>query len=163
MLIVNSDGHLRTYIGDAGGELYDHLAASYTEKGEQNPSGHWYDPATGKAALITKHSDGYPGDGLTDLFARTPDGGFWLYPGDGYGSFNVDKRLRIMLPSNAPAPSTWTQIKALGDITGDKRPDLALRSGADGSIRLHRPSLTNIDASVQVVLSPDYSAFRAFG
>ncbi len=280
MLIINGGGELRTYVGDAGGELYAHLAASYNEKGEQHPPGHWYDPATGKAALITKHSDTYPGDGITDLFARTPDGGFWLYPGDGYGSFNVDKRLRILLPPNAPNPATWTQIKALGDITGDKRPDLALRSGTqfwvlsgytggafqeatlmegtawarreilnitdfdrdgtpdllwrnmdagtlyvrhgkpgpvsgsvnldslkqavnsrdgdvrigtgwteaaynavigipdvsgdgipdlwtrsgtDGKIRLHRPSLTNIDASVQVVLSPDYTSFRAFG
>ncbi|MFD6751893.1 DNRLRE domain-containing protein [Micromonospora gifhornensis] len=280
MLIINSEGNLRTYVGDAGGELYDHLTASYNDKGEQNPPGHWYDPASGSAALITKHSDAYPGDGITDLFARTPDGGFWLYPGDGYGSFNVDKRLQILLPPNAPSPSTWTQIKALGDITGDKRPDLALRSGTQfwvlsgytgagfqeatlmegtawarreilnitdfdrdgtpdllwrnldagtlyvrhglpgtgansvnlnslkqavnsregdvrigtgwteatynavigipdvsgdgipdlwtragtgGSIRLHQPSLIDIDASVQVVLSPDYTSFRAFG
>nr|WP_205808701.1 DNRLRE domain-containing protein [Micromonospora sp. HNM0581] len=280
MLIVDGDGHLRTYVGDAGGELNDHLAASYTGKGEQNPPGHWYDPATGKAALITKHSDTYPGDGLTDLFARTPDGGFWLYPGDGHGSFNVDDRLRVMLPPNTPNPSAWTQIEALGDITGDKRPDLALRSGTefwvlsgytgaafqeatlmnsnawarreilnitdfdrdgtpdllwrnmdagtlyvrhglpgtvadsvtleslklavnsrdgdvrigtgwteaaydavvgipdvsadgipdlwtrsgtDGSIRLHRPSLTDIDASAQVVLSSNYTSIRAFG
>ncbi|WP_431728995.1 FG-GAP repeat domain-containing protein [Verrucosispora sp. TAA-831] len=130
LLIINGDGNLRTYVGDEGGELYDHLAASYNDKGEQNPPGHWYNPATGQAALISKHSDAYPGDGLTDLFARTPDGGFWLYPGDGYGSFNVDKRLRILLPAHVPAPSTWTQIKALGDITGDGKPDLALRSGA---------------------------------
>ncbi|WP_433531969.1 DNRLRE domain-containing protein [Micromonospora sp. CA-263727] len=280
MLVINADGDLRTYVGDEGGELYAHLTAAYDEKHQQNPSGHWYSPATGKAALITKHSDAYPGDGITDLFARTPDGGFWIYPGDGYGSFNVDQRIRILLPPNAPNPATWTQIKALGDITGDKRPDLALRSGAqfwilsgytggafqeatlmegtawarreiinitdfdrdgtpdliwrnldagtlyvrhgkpgpvalsvnldslkqainsrdgdvrigtgwteaaynavigipdvsgdgipdlwtrsgtDGRIRLHRPSLTNIDASVQVVLSPDYTTFRAFG
>ncbi|WP_374194651.1 FG-GAP repeat domain-containing protein [Streptomyces sp. ISL-63] len=86
--------------------------------------------AAGKAALISKHSDVYPGDGVTDLFARTPDGGFWLYPDDGYGSFTVDKRLRVRLPSNAPAPATWEQIKAVGDITGDKLPDLFIRAGA---------------------------------
>jgi hypothetical protein len=130
LLTINSSGNLRTYPGDVNGELYTSLAASYTTGNTLNPTGHWYDPATGKAALITKHSDAYPGDGLTDLFARAPDGGFWLYPGDGYGSFNVDKRIRILLPPNTPDPATWTQIKAVGDITGDKLPDLVLRSGA---------------------------------
>lgn len=129
LLLVDSSGNLRNYAGDVGGELYGWLSASYSGNQVLNPAGHWYDPASGKAALITKHSDAYPGDGLTDLFARTPDGGFWLYPGDGYGSFNVDQRLRVLLPSNVPAPSTWTQIKAVGDITGDKLPDLALRAG----------------------------------
>ncbi|WP_341719571.1 DNRLRE domain-containing protein [Micromonospora sp. FIMYZ51] len=139
LILVDNNGNLRSYAGDRpaegtgpdNGELYGWVYASYDNAGTLNPPGHWWNPTTGKAALITKHSDAYPGDGITDLFARTPDGGFWLYPGDGYGSFNVDKRLRIMLPANAPNPSTWTQIKALGDITGDKRPDLALRSGAE--------------------------------
>lgn len=111
------------------GELYAWQAASYTGSGALNPTGHWYDPETGEAALITKHSDVYPGDGSTDLFARTPDGGFWLYPGDGYGTFNVDDRLRVLLPPDTTDPATWTQIKALGDITGDGLPDLVLRAG----------------------------------
>ncbi|UQA37191.1 DNRLRE domain-containing protein [Streptomyces sp. HNA39] len=130
LLVINSAGNLRTYVGDVDGELYGSLAASYTTDGTLNPPGHWYDPATGEVALISKHSDVYPGDGVTDLFARTPDGGFWLYPGDGYGSFNVDKRLRVRLPSNAPDPATWDQIKAIGDVTGDKLPDLFIRAGA---------------------------------
>lgn len=130
LLIINGSGNLRTYPGDIGGELYGSLAASYTTGNVIDPAGHWYDPATGNTALISKHTDAYPGDGLTDLFARTPDGGFWIYPGDGYGSFNVDQRLRVLLPSNAPDPSTWTQIKAVGDITGDKLPDLVLRAGS---------------------------------
>ncbi|MEV0328308.1 hypothetical protein AB0H63_17960 [Micromonospora echinospora] len=129
LLLIDSAGNLRNYAGDTGGELYSWQVGSYTRDGQLNPPGHWYDPTTGQAALITKHSDAYPGDGSTDLFARTPDGGFWLYPGDGYGSFDVDRRLRILLPAGLPAPSTWTQIKAVGDITGDKRPDLVLRSG----------------------------------
>ncbi|GAA3619441.1 DNRLRE domain-containing protein [Streptomyces chitinivorans] len=132
LLIIDANGNLRTLPSDVGGELYGSLASSYTTGGKLNPSGHWYDPDAPDgmtAALITKHSDAYPGDGVTDLFARTPDGGFWLYPGDGYGSFNVDKRLRVLLPSNAPDPATWTQIKAVGDVTGDKLPDLFLRAG----------------------------------
>ncbi|MER7332468.1 MULTISPECIES: DNRLRE domain-containing protein [unclassified Micromonospora] len=129
LILVDSSGNLRNYAGDVGGELYGWLSASYSGDQKLNPTGHWFDLATGKAALITKHSDAYPGDGVTDLFARTPDGGFWLYPGDGYGSFNVENRLRVLLPSDAPNPATWTQIKAVGDITGDKLPDLVLRAG----------------------------------
>ncbi|NBE81920.1 DNRLRE domain-containing protein [Micromonospora rubida] len=129
LLLITADGKLRNYAGDVDGELYGWLEASYSAEHGLNPPGHWYDPATDKAALIAKHSDVYPGDGITDLFARTPDGGFWLYPGDGYGSFDVDQRLRVLLPANAPAPATWTQLKAVGDLTGDKRPDLILRAG----------------------------------
>jgi hypothetical protein len=129
LLTVNASGNLRSYSGLAGGELYTSLAAGYDGTGKQNPTGHWFDPASGQAAMITHYADSYPGDGVTDLFARTPDGKFWLYPGDGYGSFNVDKRLEIRLPSNAPAPSTWKQIKAVGDVTGDKRPDMFIRVG----------------------------------
>ncbi|GAA3342280.1 VCBS repeat-containing protein [Amorphoplanes nipponensis] len=129
LMVVDASGRLLTLPGDVDGELYGNLAASYSTGGKLNPAGHWLDPATGKAALIAKFGDAYPGDGTTDLFARTPDGGFWLYPGDGYGSFNVDQRLRVLLPANAPAPSTWTQVKAIGDITGDKLPDLAVRAG----------------------------------
>lgn len=130
LLVIDGNGNLRTLPGDVDGELYTSLASAYTTGGKLNPAGHWYDPATGEAALIAKYADVYPGDGTTDLFARSPDGGFWLYPGDGYGSFNVDHRLRILLPANAPDPSTWTRIKAVGDITGDKLPDLVLLAGA---------------------------------
>ncbi|MFJ1956186.1 DNRLRE domain-containing protein [Streptomyces microflavus] len=129
LLIIDASGNLRTFPGDVGGELYGSLASSYTSDGKLNPPGHWYDSATGKAALIAKHSDVYPGDGVTDVFARTPDGGFWLYPGDGYGSFNVDKRLRVRLPAGTPDPATWDEIKAVGDVTGDKLPELFVRTG----------------------------------
>ncbi|MDX2708296.1 DNRLRE domain-containing protein, partial [Streptomyces sp. PA03-6a] len=134
LLAIDVTGVLRTYAGQPGGELYGSLTSSYTMgaggKPTLNPAGHWYNATTGKAALIAHYQDAYPGDGTTDLFAVNPDGVFWLYPGDGYGSFDVDQRMKIRLPSNAPAPSTWTQLKAIGDITGDKLPDLVLRSGA---------------------------------
>ncbi|QNP75725.1 DNRLRE domain-containing protein [Streptomyces roseirectus] len=129
VLHVNGDGQLFTCVGLPAGELQGCMPASYTSDGTLHPAGHWYDPATNRAALITHHTDAYPGDGITDLFAVSPDGTFWLYPGDGYGSFGVDDRIRIILPADAPAPSTWTQIKAVGDITGDRLPDLFLRSG----------------------------------
>lgn len=128
LVVIDASGNLRSLPGDDAGDLWGSVAASYTTGGKLDPAGHWTDPATGAAALIAKHSDVYPGDGTTDLFARNHEG-FWLYPGDGYGSFNVDHRLKVILPSNVPAPSTWTQIKAVGDITGDKLADLAVRSG----------------------------------
>ncbi|MFF9751250.1 FG-GAP repeat domain-containing protein [Streptomyces sp. NPDC014344] len=135
LLIVDAAGKLMNCVGSEGGELYGCLGAAYTKDartGETtlHPADHWYDPATGKAALITHYADAFPGDGTTDLFAVTPDGKAWLYPGDGYGSFDVGERIAIRLPSNAPAPSTWTQIRAVGDITGDRHPDLVLRAGA---------------------------------
>ncbi|MQS06337.1 FG-GAP-like repeat-containing protein [Streptomyces alkaliphilus] len=129
LLNINGAGVLRGYAAEAGGEVYSAIQASYDSAGTRNPPGHFFDTQTGEHALISKHSDYYPGDGLTDLFARTPDGGFWLYPGDGYGSFNVDKRIKILLPDDAPAPNTWQQIKAVGDVTGDGKPDLFLRAG----------------------------------
>ncbi|MEV0982447.1 DNRLRE domain-containing protein [Streptomyces sp. NPDC049915] len=131
LMIVNADGNLRNCVGGDDGDLYNCLTASYDADKKTDPAGHWFDPATGKAALITHYQDTYPGDGSTDLFSVSPDGHFWLYPGDGYGSFDVTQRLEVRLPSNAPAPSTWTQIKAVGDITGDKLPDLVLRAGAE--------------------------------
>ncbi|MYU34818.1 DNRLRE domain-containing protein [Streptomyces sp. SID8358] len=129
LLTINASGNLRSYPGLPDGELYTSLAAGYTSDGKLNPKGHWYDPATGKAALISHYADVYPGDGVTDLFARTPDGRFWLYPGDGYGSFDVGKRLEVRLPSNAPDPASWVQMKAVGDVTGDQRPEIFLRTG----------------------------------
>lgn len=129
LLVVDDAGLLRNYAGDVNGELHAWQTASYTSEGTLNPPGHWYNPGAGTAALITKHSDVYPGDGSTDLFARIPDGTFWLYPGDGYGSFDVRRRIVVLLPANAPDPATWTQVKAIGDITGDKLPDLVLRAG----------------------------------
>ncbi|MFF8594422.1 DNRLRE domain-containing protein [Streptomyces sp. NPDC015220] len=131
LLIVDADGNLRNCVGGQDGDLYNYLPASYDGDRKIDPRGYWYDSATGKAALIAHYQDVYPGDGSTDLFSVSPDGRFWLYPGDGYGSFDVTRRLEVRLPSNAPAPSTWTQIKAVGDITGDKLPDLVLRAGAE--------------------------------
>lgn len=137
LLVLYPDGKLRNCVGipadpaveGTGGELYGCQPASYvTADSKIDPPNHWID-AAGTASLIAHYNDAYPGDGSTDLFAVTPDKQFWLYPGDGYGSFNVDKRLKVRLPANAPAPSTWTQMKAIGDITGDKRPDIALRAG----------------------------------
>ncbi|MFI2504748.1 hypothetical protein [Streptomyces sp. NPDC018972] len=128
LVVIQGDGTLYTYPGEDGGEVFGGLVASYDGKGEQNPPGHWYDAnstaTTKKHALISKWGDYYPGDGLTDILARTPDGGLWIYQGDGYGSVNVDERIRVLLPANAPAPATWGEMRATADVTGDGEPDL---------------------------------------
>ncbi|XEC27503.1 VCBS repeat-containing protein [Streptomyces fradiae] len=134
LMIIDANGNFFSYPGTPGGELYAGLTGSYTigtdGKPVLAPKTPWWNGT--KAALISHYQDVYPGDGSTDLFAVDPDGTFYLYPGDGYGTFNVDQRLKIRLPSNAPAPSTWLQMKAIGDITGDKLPDLTLRTASGG-------------------------------
>ncbi|MFJ9576875.1 hypothetical protein ACIRQF_10905 [Streptomyces sp. NPDC101191] len=131
LMIIDANGNLFSYPGSPGGELYGGLIGSYTKgadgKAVLAPKTPWWNGT--KAALISHYQDVYPGDGTTDLFAVDPDGTFYLYPGDGYGTFNVDDRLKVRLPSNAPAPSTWTEMKAVGDITGDKLTDVAVTTG----------------------------------
>ncbi|WP_210593554.1 DNRLRE domain-containing protein [Streptomyces sp. GESEQ-35] len=80
------------------------------------PNGHF------KGALITHNGDIYGGDGLQDLVVRLGSR-LWVYPGDGYGAVNIDRRQEILLPSSAPSPSAFTQIVAAGDVTGDGRTD----------------------------------------
>ncbi|MFJ1595701.1 FG-GAP repeat domain-containing protein [Streptomyces sp. NPDC088261] len=73
-------------------------------------------------ALITHNGDIYGGDGLQDLVVRV-EGKLWVYPGDGYGAVNIDKRRQILLPPGAPDPASFTQILAAGDATGDGKTD----------------------------------------
>ncbi|MFJ8189394.1 FG-GAP repeat domain-containing protein [Streptomyces sp. NPDC096094] len=88
------------------------------------PSGHF------KGSLITHNGDIYGGDGLQDLVVRV-GGKLWVYPGDGYGAVNVDKRREIILPAGAPSPASMDQIVAAGDITGDGRTDFFARAGTE--------------------------------
>ncbi|MFJ9828925.1 DNRLRE domain-containing protein [Streptomyces sp. NPDC101160] len=131
---ISDKGTLQLWAASDGGDLDSSLSAAYvTEKGETKPApdGYWTD------ALITHNSDWFPGDGITDLLARTKgsDGVYRLelYPGDGYGSFDISKRIDVLLPAGAPAPAALTQIVAIGDATGDGYPD-AMATTADGSL-----------------------------
>ncbi|MFE9765504.1 DNRLRE domain-containing protein [Streptomyces sp. NPDC005808] len=91
-------------------------------------TGHWWN-GTSTYALITHNGDYAPGDGITDFIVRTPDGGLYLYPGDGYGGTDVSQRQEIQLPANAPDPATLTDIKSMGDANGDEQPELLAVSG----------------------------------
>ncbi|MBG0855072.1 VCBS repeat-containing protein [Streptomyces spinoverrucosus] len=84
-------------------------------------------------ALVTHNGDFAPADGITDWVVRTPDGRLFIYPGDGYGAVDVTRRVEVRLPANAPSPSTFSEIKSAGDITGDGQPELFVAGGAAGA------------------------------
>ncbi len=84
-------------------------------------------------SLITHNGDFAPGDGVTDWVIRTPDNRLFIYPGDGYGAINVADRVEVRLPANVPAPSTWSEIKSAGDLTGDGQPELFIAGGVNGA------------------------------
>ncbi|MGV9315388.1 VCBS repeat-containing protein [Streptomyces sp. NPDC003691] len=135
---IDGDGDLRLYPSDRPGahnqegELHSSLAAAHDagiqlEKTSEYAT-YWMS-STGAPALISHNGDFMPADGVTDLVARMPDGKLYLYPGDGYGSFDINERIGIQLPSNAPAPSTFSQILAVGSVSGDKQPELFVTAG----------------------------------
>ncbi|MEU9235148.1 FG-GAP repeat domain-containing protein [Streptomyces subrutilus] len=87
-------------------------------------TGHWNTDANGRRALIGHSTDWFPGDGLTDLIARMPDGKLYIYPGIGTGQFDVARRTEILLPPGAPEPATFRQIIVTEDIDGDGLADM---------------------------------------
>ncbi|GLF93440.1 DNRLRE domain-containing protein [Streptomyces yaizuensis] len=142
LMVVDGNGNLRLYPSEhtpdltkGTGDLDYSMAGAYRANPERDPhggdgepehaappSGYW------KGTLITHLGDVYGGDGLQDLVARR-DGKLWVYPGDGYGGVNTDKRQEIILPANAPDPDTITQLVAAGDATGDGKTDFFLTVG----------------------------------
>ncbi|WP_431966067.1 FG-GAP-like repeat-containing protein [Actinacidiphila sp. bgisy160] len=127
-VVVDQYKDLRVYPATSIGDLYAYNRAAYDQRGlvETNsayPDDYW----TG--ALLTHNGDFISGDGLQDLIARMNDGKLYIYPGDGYGSFDVSKRLQVLLPEGAPDPATLDQILAAGDIDGDGRPDMLATEG----------------------------------
>ncbi|MDT9683494.1 DNRLRE domain-containing protein [Streptomyces sp. TRM76323] len=142
LMVVDGNGNLRLYPSEATtdlvkgtGDLDYSMSGAYRANPAKDPngddglppyvaapSGYW------KNTLITHLGDIYGGDGLQDLVARR-EGRLWVYPGDGYGGVNIDRRQQILLPSNAPAPDTITQIVSAGDATGDGKTDFFLKVG----------------------------------
>ncbi|WP_338671961.1 DNRLRE domain-containing protein [Streptomyces sp. SCSIO 30461] len=136
LLTVTKDGNLRLYPSQAKsddltkgtGDLDYSMSAAYRDNPAKDPngddrpvyvaapSGHFDD------ALITHNGDIYGADGLQDLVVRV-EGKLWVYPGDGYGAVNIDRRREILLPDDAPAPASLTQIVSAGDATGDGKAD----------------------------------------
>jgi len=136
VFVVDGNSDLRLYPSEATtdltkgtGDLHISMSGAYRNNPDRDPNdadepkysplptGYWKD------ALITHLGDSYHGDGVQDLIARL-GGKLWLYPGDGYGAVNVDRRQEVYLPAAAPDPATYAQIVSAGDITADGNPDL---------------------------------------
>ncbi len=124
-----------TDLNKGSGDLDYSMAGAYRENPERDPNGGdgkaFYSAAAPKhfdKSLITHNGDIYGGDGLQDLVVRV-EGKLWVYPGDGYGGVNTDKRREILLPAGAPDPADITQIVSAGDATGDGKADFFLRVG----------------------------------
>ncbi|MET7616642.1 VCBS repeat-containing protein [Streptomyces sp. NPDC005408] len=129
MYTIDPEGNLALYAKTLGTDrLHFWMPAAYTTAdGPAKPvaDGYW----TG--ALITHNGDWLPGDGIQDLVARMDDDGkLYMYPGDGYGGFDVNERREVLLPTGAPAASSLTQILSVGDVTGDGRPDMLATAGS---------------------------------
>ncbi|WP_367321208.1 DNRLRE domain-containing protein [Streptomyces sp. HUAS ZL42] len=135
MMVVTEGGNLALYPSQAttdltkgSGDLDYSMPGAYRANPDKDPNGDDLPPFVTapnghfKGALITHNGDVYGGDGLQDLVVRV-EGRLWVYPGDGYGAVNIDRRQEILLPTGAPSPSVLTQIVAAGDITGDGRTD----------------------------------------
>ncbi|MFG2471249.1 DNRLRE domain-containing protein [Streptomyces canus] len=137
LMAVTDEGNLALYPSEAtttdttkgSGDLNYSMPGAYRPNPDKDPNGNDDLPPYAaapkghfKGALITHNGDIYGGDGLQDLVVRV-GGRLWVYPGDGYGAVNIDRRQEILLPSGAPSPSALTQIVATGDITGDGRTD----------------------------------------
>lgn len=123
LLAIDKDGNLRTYAGDSVGDTDAYIPGA-VDNGKPVAPGYWKDPATGQSALIGHATDWYPGDGLTDLIARMPDGKLYIYPGTGTGQFDVGRRMQMQLPLSAPDPATFRQLVVTEDIDGDGLGDL---------------------------------------
>ncbi|WP_210578108.1 DNRLRE domain-containing protein [Streptomyces sp. GESEQ-4] len=137
VMTVTESGNLALYPSQADaqditkgtGDLDYSMPGAYRANPEKDPNGDDEQPpyvaapnGHFKGSLITHNGDIYGGDGLQDLVVRV-GGRLWVYPGDGYGAVNIDRRQEILLPSGSPSPAAFTQIVAAGDATGDGRTD----------------------------------------
>ncbi|WP_369271376.1 DNRLRE domain-containing protein [Streptomyces sp. R11] len=136
MMVVTEAGNLGMYPSQAtatdlakgSGDLDYSMPGAYRANPDKDPNGDELPPYAAapnghfKGALITHNGDIYGGDGLQDLVVRV-GGKLWVYPGDGYGAVNIDKRREILLPEGAPSPADLTQFVSAGDATGDGRTD----------------------------------------
>ncbi|WP_328544278.1 DNRLRE domain-containing protein [Streptomyces europaeiscabiei] len=141
LMAVTEEGNLSLYPSQAtndldkgSGDLDYSMAGAYRANPDKDPNGDDLPPYAGApsghftGALITHNGDIYGGDGLQDLVVRV-GGRLWVYPGDGYGAVNIDKRVEILLPEGAPSPASLTQIVSTGDATGDGRTDFFATAG----------------------------------
>jgi hypothetical protein len=149
LMVVTEGGNLALYPSQADkddpakatGDLDYSMQGAYRANPDKDPNGDelptYAAAASGhfKGALITHNGDVYGGDGLQDLVVRLGSK-LYVYPGDGYGAVDTDKRRQILLPEGAPDPADMTQIISAGDATGDGRPDYfaTVKNGSDDEL-----------------------------
>ncbi|MDR6974882.1 hypothetical protein J2X68_001560 [Streptomyces sp. 3330] len=132
LFAISSAGNLWMYPSSTAGDLHVGMEAAHDdgvgllsdpdEDGVDHAPGYWMG-ADGTAALIAHGGDALGADGIGDVFSRMPDGKLYVYPGDGYGSVDVSRRMTLRLPSGSPDPATFDQI-IVGDYDADGRVDL---------------------------------------
>ncbi|MEU9435868.1 DNRLRE domain-containing protein [Streptomyces sp. NPDC048252] len=132
LFAISSGGNLWMYPSSTAGDLHVGMEAAHDngvgllsdpdEDGVDHAPAYWTD-ADGTAALIAHGGDALGADGIGDVFARMPDGKLYVYPGDGYGSVDISRRMTLRLPSGSPDPATFDQI-IVGDYDADGRVDL---------------------------------------
>ncbi|MEE1792770.1 DNRLRE domain-containing protein [Streptomyces sp. BE308] len=180
LMVVTEAGNLAMYPSQATndltkgtGDLDYSMPGAYRANPDKDPNGDDLPPFVAapsghfKGALITHNGDIYGGDGLQDLVVRLGEK-LWVYPGDGYGAFDIDRRVEILLPPNAPSPASLTQIVSAGDATGDGRTDFFATAGdalwaftgyhgatIDQAIRLSSSSWTERDIVTVADISGD--------
>ncbi|MFF2330906.1 MULTISPECIES: DNRLRE domain-containing protein [unclassified Streptomyces] len=165
LMVITEGGNLSLYPSQAtndlakgSGDLDYSMSGAYRSNPDKDPQGDDLPPFIGppsghfKGALITHNGDIYGGDGLQDLVVRV-GGKLWVYPGDGYGAVNIDKRREILLPAGAPSPADLTQIVAAGDATGDGRTDFFATVG-DALWAFTGYNGASIDKAVRLSSSP---------
>ncbi|MFJ9792574.1 DNRLRE domain-containing protein [Streptomyces globosus] len=128
LFAIDKSGNLRTYAGDAGGDT-DTYVRGAVQDGLPVPDGYWKTSESGQKALIGHSTDWFPGDGLTDLVARMPDGKLYIYPGTGFGQVDIGRRMEVLLPAGAPDPAAFRQIVVTEDIDGDGFADMFAVAG----------------------------------
>ncbi|WP_406477743.1 FG-GAP-like repeat-containing protein [Streptomyces sp. NBC_01615] len=155
LFVIDESGNLRLYPANSAGDLHVGLDAAHRDgtilAGSEDEDGYWKS-SSGSPALIAHGGDILPGDGITDLIARMPNGNLYAYQGDGYGSVNVSERISIRMPSGAPDPETFTQI-ILGDYNLDNRPDLFATTEGGGMWAFTGYTGASFSAATQIATS----------
>ncbi|MGW8350872.1 VCBS repeat-containing protein [Streptomyces wedmorensis] len=117
LFVIDGNNDLRLYANLGKGDVNYSLDAAGDSTGKVK-RGYW------AGALITHNGDYWGADGFQDLIARMPDGKLWIYPGNGLGGVDVDRRTELLLPAGSPNPADLSQIVSVGDIDGDRKPDM---------------------------------------